>query len=356
MEDRIRRLTEQFPAEIDAALITSGVNRRYYTGMKSTAGLLFLTRDRAYFIIDFRYIEAAKREVQGAEVLLQEKLGEQLSALVKRHSVKSIAVESEQMTIGEFLRFQTLLPGCELQFTGAFSGLIHAQRKIKSAEEVEKLRRAQQIADHAFADVLDLIRPGVSEREIALELDTRCRRYGGEGASFDTIAVSGPNTALPHGMPSERKIEAGDFVTMDFGTLYDGYCSDMTRTVAVGKASGEMKMVYETVLSAQRAALSLIRPGARCSDVDRAARSLIDAAGYEGCFGHGLGHSLGLEIHEEPRFSPVDETVLVPGMVLSVEPGIYLEGRFGCRIEDVVVIKEDGFENLAKSPKKLMEL
>ena len=356
MEDRIRRLAEKLPEGTDAALITSGVNRRYYTGMKSTAGLLFLTRDAAYFIIDFRYIEAARRGVRGAEVLLQEKLGEQLSGLAKRHGVKTIAVEAEYMTIGEFLRYQTLLPGCELQFTGAFSELVRSQRIYKSPGEIEKLRTAQEIADHAFADILDIIRPGISEREIALELDSRCRRYGGEGASFDTIAVSGPNTAMPHGMPGERKVQPGDFITMDFGTLYDGYCSDMTRTVAAGKVTQGMKRVYETVLAAQKAAMEIIRPGARCSDVDRAARGLIGSAGYEGCFGHGLGHSLGLVIHEEPRFSPGDGTLLEPGMVLSVEPGVYLEGKFGCRIEDVVVITKDGFENLAKSPKELIEL
>ena len=161
---------------------------------------------------------------------------------------------------------------------------------------------------------------------------------------------------MPHGMPGERKVQPGDFITMDFGTLYDGYCSDMTRTVAAGKVTQGMKRVYETVLAAQKAAMEIIRPGARCSDVDRAARGLIGSAGYEGCFGHGLGHSLGLEIHEEPRFSPGDGTLLEPGMVLSVEPGVYLDGKFGCRIEDVVVITKDWFENLAKSPKELIEL
>lgn len=196
----------------------------------------------------------------------------------------------------------------------------------------------------------------MTEREIAGELEYILRKFGGDGLAFDTIAVSGSNGSMPHGTPGERPLEVGDFLTLDFGAMKGGYCSDMTRSVAIGHVCDEQKEVYETVLKAQNRAFEVIKAGASCMMVDLAARSLIEDAGYKGCFGHSLGHSLGLEIHEEPRFSPLDEEQLAVGNVLSVEPGIYIESRFGVRIEDVVVITPEGFENLTHSPKQLIIL
>ena len=212
------------------------------------------------------------------------------------------------------------------------------------------------MTDETFSYILPLIQPGKSERELMLEMEFYLRRLGSEGVSFDLIVVSGKNSSLPHGVPTDKKIEVGDFITMDFGAVYNGYRSDMTRTVAVGAVSEEQKHVYNTVLEAQRLALKAIRPGVPCNEIDRIAREHIYNAGFEGCFGHGLGHSVGIEIHEFPAFSPRCETILQPGMVITVEPGIYLEGKFGVRIEDMIYVTEDGCLNLTKSDKSLITL
>lgn len=355
-EQRIQRLQRELPAQADAALIVSGVNRRYYTGMASSAGTLLVTRSGAELVIDFRYIEKAKAVAQGCNVTLQQSLFKQICAFTESYGVKTLAVEAQHMTVAEFEAWKEALPGVTLLSGKVLDDIILSHRSVKSAGELVVMRQAQAITDRSFTELLNFIRAGRTEREIASELEYIMRKFGGDGLAFDTIAVSGKNSSMPHGVPTEKPVEPGDFLTLDFGALKDGYCSDMTRTVAIGHVSDAQKKVYETVLKAQNKAFEAIKAGACCRMVDQAARSLIETAGYKGCFGHALGHSLGLEIHEEPRFSPLTPAYAAAGNVLSVEPGIYIEGQFGVRIEDVVVVTEDGYENLTHSPKQLIIL
>ena len=234
--------------------------------------------------------------------------------------------------------------------------MIAGMRIIKAEWEIDKIVAAQRIAEQAFDEILQFIKPGVSERDIALNLDFSMRRAGAEDISFSTIAVSGKNSSLPHGTPGNKLVENGDFVTMDFGALLDGYHSDMTRTVAVGYATEEMQRVYDTVLEANRLGIAAVRAGITGMEVDRISRSFIEAQGYSGCFGHGLGHGVGLDIHEAPSLSPRGDIVLQPNMVVTIEPGVYLENKFGIRIEDMVVVTENGCKNLTRSSKDLMIL
>ena len=355
-EHRIERLARELPPEADAALIVSDVNRRYYTGMASSAGTLLVARGGAELVIDFRYIEKARATARGCNVTLQQALFKQIRAFAERYGVKTLSIETRRMTVSEFESWKEALPGVTLLSGQLLDDLILSHRSVKSPEELILMRQAQAITDRGFSELLNFIRAGRTEREVASELEYLLRKFGGDGLAFDTIAVSGQNSSMPHGVPTEKPLEAGDFLTLDFGAKKDGYCSDMTRTVAIGYVDDAQKKVYETVLEAQKKAFEIIKAGASCRMVDGAARGFIEAAGYKGCFGHGLGHSLGLEIHEEPRFSPLSEGYAAAGNVLSVEPGIYLEGRFGVRVEDVVVITENGFENLAHSPKQLIIL
>lgn len=353
----LEALQRNFPDGADAALIISPVNRRYYTGMLSTDGVLLVTRTDAVLLVDFRYIERARQVAAGCEVVLRDRLFPQLLALLEARGARSLAVETERMTVAEFSRLRGGLPGITLLETGGLDQAITRQRAVKTPGEIASVRAAQQITDRSFAELLNFLRPGVTERQAASELARLMREFGSEGEAFDTIAVAGPNSSMPHGVPTDRPLAAGDFFTLDFGAKKDGYCSDMTRTVAIGHVTDEMRRVYDTVLRAQQAALAAIRPGVPCREVDGAARRIIEEeAGYRGCFGHSLGHSLGLEIHETPVFSPLSKDDAQVGNLLSVEPGIYLEGRFGVRIEDIVWITESGCEDLTHSPKELLIL
>lgn len=354
--DRLERLRAALPAGMDGALITSAPNRRYFTGFASSGGTVLVTGEKSYLLIDSRYHEAAQAVVKSCEVLLQEKLSEQLRELTGKHRVKTLAAESETVTLEQHRQWREWLPEVEIPADSPLSGLIEEQRRCKSPRELELIRAGQEITDRTFAHILDFIKAGRTEKEIALEMEFYSRRIGSRGPSFDFIVVSGQNSSQPHGVPSDKPVEAGDFITMDFGATVKGYRSDMTRTVAVGHVSGKQREVYETVLRAQEAAFAKIRAGAACGEVDRAARELIDGSAFRGCFGHGLGHSLGLEIHEQPTFSPGSKAVLRGGEVLSVEPGIYLPGEFGVRIEDIVHVTGEGFENLVTSPKELLVL
>jgi len=235
-----------------------------------------------------------------------------------------------------------------------FNKEINGFRGVKEEWELDRMRKAQEITDKAFADVLSRIKVGMTELELQAELIYCLYRNGGQGLSFDPIVVSGPNTSLPHGVAGDRVIREGDFVTMDFGVLYGGYCSDMTRTVAVGYATEEMKKVYETVARAQLAGIAATKAGVIGKEIDAAARKVIVDAGYGEFFGHGYGHSLGLEIHEAPNPNPGNANPMPVGAVCSAEPGIYLPGKFGVRIEDVTIIREDGYENITRSPKNLI--
>ena len=356
--NRIKKLSMALPEGADAALITSDVNRRYFTGLGSSAGTLLAFRDAAYFIIDFRYIEVAKATVTGARVMLQEKLTEQLDTLLKKHGAQTVAIETDYLTVGTLEQYRQKQSGYEHLTESTLNDAILSMRSVKEPQELECIQKAQAITDAAFLDILDFIQPGKTEKEIAAYLEYCMRRRGADGLAFETIAAGGPNSAKPHAVPGDRPLQTGDFFTLDYGASWGGYCSDMTRTVAVGEPTEEMRRVYQTVLDAQCLGIRTAQVGVSCRAVDEAARELIYKAGYEGCFGHSLGHSVGLEIHEMPGFSPsIDpQTLCREGMVITVEPGVYLEGRFGVRIEDMVWFAPDGTKDLTNSPKELIIL
>jgi Xaa-Pro aminopeptidase len=279
-----------------------------------------------------------------------------VARLMKEHRVKELCYEEETVSCALYNRYAQIFPDVKL-FAGA-SALLGSLRLIKDAEEIQCMTKAQGITDRAFIHILNFITPDRTELDVALELEFYMRAHGSEGTAFDTIAVSGANSSRPHGVPRPVKLEKG-FLTMDFGARYQGYCADMTRTVVLGKADPDMKRLYDTVLTAQTTALEALHVGMRCCDADRIARDIIDGAGYQGCFGHSLGHGVGLFIHENPRFaaSAAPDILLQPGHVVTVEPGIYLEGKYGCRIEDMITVLPDGtIHDFTKSPKQLIEL
>ncbi len=340
----------------EAFLIASAPNRLYFTGFNSSAGIVLITKNSADFLIDFRYFEKAQNTVSCCNVTLLTKLSEQLPEMIKKYNVDTLYVETGYATIEDLLLYRRLLPNCTVSDKNKIDEAVLKLRSIKTEEEIQNIKTAQRITDETFSYILNKIRPGMTEIELMLEMEFYLRRQGSEGVAFDFIVVSGENSSLPHGVPTDKPIQIGDFITMDFGAVVNGYRSDMTRTVAVGKISDRQRLVYNTVLEAQNRAFAAIKPGAVCKEIDRTAREYIDNSGFKGNFGHGLGHSVGIEIHESPSFNTIDTTILQPGMVITVEPGIYLPGQFGVRIEDMVLITENGFENLTASPKNLIQL
>ena len=341
--------------DLDAVIIENEKNQRYAAGFPFTDGAVIVSQEGAWLITDSRYIEAAGLLAEGVTVLMYDRekpLEAFISELISAASVRRLGVEEKSLSYGKYLRLKELL-SCELipaQYI--FSDL----RASKSEEEIGYMREAQAISEAALDEVLGIIRPGMTETEIAAELVYRMLRHGSEGNSFDPIVVTGAKTSMPHGVPGDNVVKAGDFLTMDFGCIRHGYCSDMTRTVAVGHASEEMRRVYSIVLEAQLAGIAASRAGIPGCEIDAAARKLIADAGYGGCFGHGYGHSLGLDIHEAPNANPMGTVPMPAGAVVSAEPGIYLPGRFGVRIEDVVVMRDGGCEVITRAPKELIVL
>ncbi len=354
--NRFEKLFSELPSDIESVIITSDVNRRYFTGMKSSAGTVLAFRDKAYLIIDFRYIEKARSTVKSAEVIEQKKLMNQISELMKEHGVHNTAIEAQTMTVSTLNMYRSSLEGIEINDTDMLSNAINNLRAIKDEEELACIKKAQEIAEAAFESILSFIKPGVTEREIALELDRQMLERGAEAMSFDTIALAGTNTSMPHGVPSDKKVECGEFVLMDFGAVYNGYHSDMTRTVCVGKPTAEMEKVYNIVLEAQQAALEAANGGITGCELDKIARDIIKDAGYGEYFGHSLGHGVGMEIHEKPNACESNKDILKSGAVVTVEPGIYLPGKFGVRIEDFVILTENGCNNLTKCAKNIISL
>lgn len=345
------------PESIDAAVITSDENRRYFTGLKSSAGTLIVLKNKAYFIIDFRYIELAKKTITDFDVMLQQNnIFEQISAILADNNVKTVAVEAETMTVSTYNNYCDKLKDFTVTNTNEISKIITKLRAVKEQFEVDCLQKSQDITDLAFTNILNVIKPGMTETEIAIELEYSVKKAGAEGLGFGFIVVGGKNGSLPHGVPSDYVIQNGDMITMDFGSIYGGYVSDMTRTIAVGSINDEQKKIYDTVYNANMMALEVIKAGADCKAIDKLARDYIYGNGYEGCFGHGLGHSVGLNVHENPRFSVLSDDILEAGNVMTVEPGIYISGKFGVRIEDMVYVTNDGFINFTKSDKKLIIL
>ena len=340
----------------EAFIIYYGPNRFYLTGFNSSAGVVIVTPESADFIIDFRYYEKAKKLVKSCNVILSDKIWQQISGILKKQKITTVYTETRTLPLADFFALKKNLSGFVISDDNHQEDYLYSLRSVKSAEELTLMRQAQALTDDAFDYILDYIRQGKTEKAIALEMEFYMRRHGSDGIAFDFIVVSGENSSLPHGTPTDRQVQNGDFITMDFGARYNGYCADMTRTIALGTVSDKQRLVYDTVLKAQLEALSQIKAGAVCKEIDSVARNIIDNAGFKGCFGHGLGHSLGIEVHESPSFNLRDTTPLKKGMVLSVEPGIYLENEFGVRIEDVVCVTDNGCENLTKSPKELIIL
>lgn len=343
-------------AGLDAILVTDEKNQHYACGFPFTDGAVLITKSKAFLFTDSRYVEAAEKAVDESVSVRLFGMGKPLSELIKNAlnecGAEKLGAEEQSLSHGAYLRYEKLLERELIPAQHIFDGL----RAAKSAEEQQLMREAQLIAEKALEDVLRVIKPGVSERDIAAEITYRLLKHGGEGNSFDPIAVTGKNSSMPHGVPGDTLVKNGDFVTMDFGCLHEGYCSDMTRTVAVGHATDEMKKVYEIVLEAQLAGIAAARSGIAGCEIDAAARKVIDDAGYGEYFGHSFGHSLGLYIHENPGASPSCKTPMPAGAVISAEPGIYLPGKFGVRIEDVLILNENGCENITHAPKELIIL
>ena len=333
------------------SLLTTAHNMRYFTGFTGE-GFAFVGGIKNVIFTDSRYTEQAKIQT-GAEVIeySHADMWNVVSGWLKDNGIRDVGCELESMSAADYLTLRRL--GLDVNDISAEA---ERRRMVKSPEETESVRRACEIADITFEHMKTVLRCGISEREAAAELEYFMKLSGAESTSFDTIMASGENGSMPHAIVSDRRIAAGDMVTMDFGCKINGYCSDITRTVAIESIAIEQKRVYNIVYQAQTEALSAVKPGAVCREVDMLARRIIADAGFGKYFGHGLGHSLGLLIHETPRFNPTDETQLEPGMIITVEPGIYLPAGFGVRIEDTVLVTDTGFERLTKSDKQLIIL
>ena len=353
--NHLKQLVERLPEyNLDAMLLVSEPGERYAVGFQGE-GCVLVTRNGTHYSTDGRYIEAARRQVAGAEVVLISREHSHLAlarAYIQAHGLKRVGFESGAVSVSWYQRWQREL-NCELI---PAQDLLDGLRASKDREELDAMLQAQKMTDEAFGEILNYIRPGLTEQEVAARLVYELLRRGARKVSFDPIVAAGANGSMPHAVPGETVIQPGMFVTMDFGCIYDGYCSDMTRTVAVGRPTEEMERVYETVLAAQKAGIAAARAGISGQALDQAAREVIADAGYGDYFTHSFGHSLGLEIHESPNASPSETRLLPAGTVISAEPGIYLPGRFGVRIEDVLVLREDGCQDITQSPKNLIVL
>ncbi len=338
-----------------AALVTDDISIFYFTGLPNSEGSLLITQDESYLLVDFRYIEVAENTVKTSKVVMFSNPYDVLNELISANDISEILLESDKVTLSKYNEMKKFIKA-DLKDSNELSESINSLRLIKTEDEVDKLKKAQNIAEKAYLEVLKIVKPGITERQIALELEYLMKKNGAEKIAFDLITVTGKKTSLPHGVPSDVEVKNGDFITFDIGAVYEGYHSDMTRTVAVGEVSDEQKKIYDIVLKAHLEGLKAVKAGVSGYDVDKVCRDIISNAGYGDYFGHGTGHGVGLEIHEEPRVSPKGETILKPGMVITVEPGIYLPDKFGVRIEDTVLVTEDGFETFAHMPKELIIL
>ncbi|BBH21128.1 peptidase M24 [Paenibacillus baekrokdamisoli] len=339
---------------LDALLITNPVNRRYLSGFTGSAGVLLITADHSWLLTDFRYMTQAPQQAVDFTVIEHGvKWIDTVKELSAAAGVTQLGFEQEHVVFSEYAAWKIALGEIQLQ---PVSGIVEQLRMIKDDAELAIMRDAAKLADETYNHILGFIRPGLSEREVALEMEFYMRSKGATSSSFETIVASGERSALPHGVASDRIIGSNEFVKLDFGAYYKGYCSDITRTIVVGKPTDKHREIYEIVLEAQLATLAAVKPGMTGREADAVARDIITRYGYGDNFGHGTGHGLGMEIHENPRLSKTGETVLEPGMVVTVEPGIYLPGFGGVRIEDDIVITAGGNSLLTSSPKALFIL
>lgn len=353
LKKRIEKIRQELK-EDEALLITGKSNRLYFTGFNSSAGNILITKKKAVFFIDFRYFEKATDSVKHLQVELCQKLFSQISEILKAEKIKTVFLDTAYVNMELFASIKTALNQFNISDDSRLSEEIVKLRSIKSKAELELIKSAQALTDETFQYILTRLDTTRTEKEIALDMEFFMRKNGSEGISFDFIVASGKNSSLPHAVPTDKKIQKGDFLTLDFGAVVGGYRSDMTRTVAIGEATDFQKEIYNIVLKAQNQALDSLKSGVACSQVDKAARDIINSYGYGHCFGHGLGHSVGIEIHENPACNTRDNTLLQEGMIMTVEPGIYLENQFGVRIEDMVYVTKNSSINLTKSPKNLI--
>ncbi len=345
---------------VDGLWITGSANMTYQSGFLGE-GAVYVSATQKVVVTDFRYVLSAKKEAPDYEIVTwRNSRGDTLRSLAEKDGFRQggdsfrIGIEEDFMTVGQKEQLEQRFP--EARFVGV-SKELNQLRSVKTSKEIEQIRRAEHVGDQTFLKVLEVLKEQkdtITEREVAAYIEYTYKTLGASGPSFDTIAASGEHSAMPHAMPTNDPLVPNHFLTMDFGCKVNGYCSDMTRTVAIGEIDEEKKRIYQTVLEAQEAAIAAIRPGMKGREVDQVARDIIAQAGYGTYFGHALGHSVGLEIHEGPNFSPKEEAVILPGMTITVEPGIYIEGVGGVRIEDLIVVTEDGCENLTQSEKKLI--
>lgn len=350
---RLDALRAQLSAlRCDALAISHLPNVRYLCGYSGSSGLILATRERPVFLTDFRYQQQAALQVgDKAEIVIAPQgtsLWKAATKLIKKRGLKRIGFEAAHTSVAAHQEIEKLLDGPKTVVT---QNVVEKMRALKSADEVEIMRQAVRVADETMQEVLALLAPGKSELEIAFAIESGIRARGGSGTSFESIVASGARSALPHGVASDKIIERGDMVTIDMGAIYGGYCSDMTRTVCVGKSSRKQREIYALVYRAQVAACQAIKPGAGCKAVDALAREIIKSAGHAKEFGHGLGHGVGMDIHEAPRLSKAGKGKLKAGMMVTSEPGVYLEGWGGVRIEDLLLVTEDGAEILTQTPK-----
>lgn len=356
LNKRAQKLVHSLPDDFEAAIILSEPNRFYFLDFNSdNAGSLLILPDKMVYIIDSRYVEAATANVSSAEVVLEENAIAQMHDILKAAGVKKVYVE-DRISVAKANALTGAFSGIQVDSSSTLSAAINSLRAIKEEEEIARMKAAQVVTDACFTHILPFIKEGVREIDVMLEMEHFMRSHGAEKLAFNTILVAGANGSLPHGTPGEYRIQPGDFITMDFGARNKGYCTDMTRTVALGKVSEEQKKVYDMVLRAHLTSMEAIHAGVIGKEIDKIARDIIYAEGYEGYFGHGLGHAVGIEIHEDPRLSPKCSDTIEAGVMITVEPGCYLPGKFGVRIEDTVLVTKDGCEKLPTSDKNLIIL
>ena len=352
----LKKLSTKLPDNKTAALITCETNIYYYTGFANSEGTLFVTRQKSYLLVDFRYGEAANKAVTNCEVIVYNKYADSLKEIAKKHGIKEVLIEASKVTVSRESTFKKIFSDikCEVISNDMLDRLISNQRIVKSKDEIAKIEKAQRITEEAYLELLNMVKPGVREADLALELEFLMRKKGASGVSFDLITITGKKTSMPHGVPGDEAVKTGDFVTFDIGAIYEGYHSDMTRTIAVGEVSDYQREIYNIVLEAQLSGLAKVKSGINACDVDKAAREVIEREGYGEYFKHSTGHGVGLDIHEQPFVASKGDKILSDGMIITVEPGIYLPDKFGVRIEDMVVVTKDGCRNLANLPKELI--
>src|SRR5690554_995675 len=352
---RVEKVRQAMPQEVDGILIFQPENRRWVSGFTGTSGVALIGRQgQPVFLTDFRYTQQASNQCKGFEIVKHGKdIAVDINAVATNLGIKRLGFEKSFITVARHEKLAQGLGGIELV---GIDDTIVELRAVKDEEELKIMAEAVAISDKAFAHILDFIKPGLSERRVALELERYMQDLGATGPSFDTIVASGLRSAMPHGVASDKIIQENELVTMDYGCVYQGYCSDMTRTVVVGKADAKQKEIYNIVLEAHLAAEAGIKASITGKEADAMARDIIAAQGYGDNFGHGLGHGVGLAIHELPRASRESDNVLQVNMVVTDEPGIYIPGWGGVRIEDMVVVKEDGCDVMPTAPKKLIEI